>query len=116
MFSPVPTPEGTKETYWETKAPGSNVLGIGKDVSSGTYIASSVIAALVGAACTAQVRAMPLSGYFSFALPLPVLLSSPPLLLFHRMCPFLESRSPAPTSNAQQFEQQDSIIRRVGES
>ena len=78
MFSPVPTPEGTKETYWETKAPGSNVLGIGKDVSSGTYIASSVIAALVGAACTAQVGAMPLSGYFSFAVPLPALLSSPP--------------------------------------
>lgn len=25
MYSPVPTPTGTKETYWETKAPGSEV-------------------------------------------------------------------------------------------
>ena len=24
-YSPVPTPEGTKETYWETKAPSSDV-------------------------------------------------------------------------------------------
>ena len=24
-YSPVPTPEGTKETYWETKAPSSEV-------------------------------------------------------------------------------------------
>ena len=25
QYSPVPTPEGTKETYWETKAPSSEV-------------------------------------------------------------------------------------------
>ncbi len=25
MYSPVPSPTGTKETYWETKAPGSEV-------------------------------------------------------------------------------------------
>jgi hypothetical protein len=25
-YSPVPSPDGTKETYWETKAPGSEVL------------------------------------------------------------------------------------------
>ena len=26
MYSPVPSPTGTKETYWETKAPGSEVF------------------------------------------------------------------------------------------
>merc|ERR1712127_666855 len=41
-YSPVPTPEGTKETYWETKAPSSDVLGIGKGVSSGSFAAFCV--------------------------------------------------------------------------
>nr|7Y7B_R Chain R, PsaR [Chroomonas placoidea]7Y8A_R Chain R, PsaR [Chroomonas placoidea] len=53
-YSPVPSPDNTKETYWETKAPSSQVLGIGKDVSSGNYIVASVVAAVVGAACTGQ--------------------------------------------------------------
>mmetsp|Transcript_19666 Transcript_19666/g.40053 ORF Transcript_19666/g.40053 Transcript_19666/m.40053 type:complete len:135 (+) Transcript_19666:40-444(+) len=55
MYSPVPSPEGTKETYWETKAPSSDVLGIGKDVSSGSFAASSVVAAVAGAFCVGQV-------------------------------------------------------------
>mmetsp|Transcript_12917 Transcript_12917/g.30450 ORF Transcript_12917/g.30450 Transcript_12917/m.30450 type:complete len:133 (-) Transcript_12917:62-460(-) len=55
MFSPVPSPEGTKETYWETKAPSSDVLGIGAGVSSGNFAAASVFAALVGGYCTGQV-------------------------------------------------------------
>lgn len=54
-YSPVPSPDGTKETYWESKAPASAVLGIGKDVSSGNYIIASVVAAIVGAYCTGQV-------------------------------------------------------------
>eukprot|EP00961_Rhodomonas_salina_P029174 393424-Rhodomonas_salina.2 len=54
MFSPVPSPEGTKETYWETKAPSSDVLGIGAGVSSGNFAAASVFAALVGGYCTGQ--------------------------------------------------------------
>jgi hypothetical protein len=55
-FSPTPSPEGMgKDTYWEGKAPSSDVLGIGKDVSSGNYIVASVIAAIVGAYCTGQV-------------------------------------------------------------
>mmetsp|Transcript_3720 Transcript_3720/g.8189 ORF Transcript_3720/g.8189 Transcript_3720/m.8189 type:complete len:131 (-) Transcript_3720:335-727(-) len=49
MYSPVPSPTGTKETYWETKAPGSEVLGIGKSVPSNNYAAFSIISALVGA-------------------------------------------------------------------
>jgi hypothetical protein len=32
-YSPVPTPEGTKETYWETKAPSSDVKFISSSVS-----------------------------------------------------------------------------------
>jgi len=54
-FSPVPTPEGTKETYWETKAPSSDVLGIGKDVSASSFAVASVISAGIGAYSTAQV-------------------------------------------------------------
>jgi len=73
-FSPVPTPEGTKETYWETKAPSSDVLGIGKDVSSGSYVVASVVAAAIGGYSTAQVWPLTqdLNGLFlagSFLLP-----------------------------------------------
>jgi hypothetical protein len=57
QYSPVPSPEGTKETYWETKAPSSDVLGIGSGVSSGTYITASVVAAIVGGFCTGEVTA-----------------------------------------------------------
>jgi hypothetical protein len=97
-YSPVPTPEGTKETYWETKAPSSEVcaclaqsvcvpktlagkagsgavhgivrglaksgsdvvpcsqvLGIGKDVPAASFAAASVVSAIVGGYCTAEV-------------------------------------------------------------
>ena len=57
QYSPVPSPEGTKETYWETKAPSSEVLGIGSGVSSGTYITASVVAAIIGGFCTGEVTA-----------------------------------------------------------
>eukprot|EP00960_Hanusia_phi_P052223 761330-Hanusia_phi.AAC.1 len=68
-YSPVPSPEGTKETYWETKAPSSEVgdhpgggcrltllqvLGIGKNLPSGSFASASVVAALVGGFCTSQ--------------------------------------------------------------
>lgn len=28
QYSPVPTPEGTQDTYWETKAPSSTVSNV----------------------------------------------------------------------------------------
>jgi hypothetical protein len=31
-YSPVSTPENTKNSYWETKTPSSDVLSIGKNV------------------------------------------------------------------------------------
>jgi hypothetical protein len=55
-YSPVPTPEGTKNTYWETKAPSSDVLGIGKNVPAASYVAASVIAAAIGGYCTSEVQ------------------------------------------------------------
>lgn len=89
-YSPVPTPEGTKETYWETKAPSSEVLhlflsaerpfwthvilvgesvlsecvgwqvlGIGKDVPAASFAAASVISAIIGGYCTAEVSNAP---------------------------------------------------------
>ena len=33
QYSPVPTPEGTKETYWETKAPSSEVPAMCRAIS-----------------------------------------------------------------------------------
>ena len=78
MYSPVPTPTGTKETYWETKAPGSEVyfllrtdmirqilifyfqvLGIGKNVPANNYAAFSILAALVGAYSIQEVALQP---------------------------------------------------------
>ena len=55
-YSPVPTPEGTKDTYWETKAPSSGVLGIGKDVPSSSYAVASLVSAVVGGYCTGAVN------------------------------------------------------------
>ena len=108
QYSPVPSPEGTKSTYWETKAPGSEVLGIGAGVSSGTFITSSVISFIVGGFCTGQVRAMPLSSAFtSFAVPV-----VSHWVTLSRL--FLEFRSPPPTSNAPLFGLLDTISTRVG--
>eukprot|EP00285_Hemiselmis_virescens_P010262 CAMPEP_0173378528 /NCGR_PEP_ID=MMETSP1356-20130122/1676_1 /TAXON_ID=77927 ORGANISM="Hemiselmis virescens, Strain PCC157" /NCGR_SAMPLE_ID=MMETSP1356 /ASSEMBLY_ACC=CAM_ASM_000847 /LENGTH=132 /DNA_ID=CAMNT_0014331617 /DNA_START=26 /DNA_END=424 /DNA_ORIENTATION=- len=53
-YSPVPSPEGQKETYWETKAPASEVLGIGKDVTSEQFLLASVLAVLIGAFSLSQ--------------------------------------------------------------
>ena len=69
QYSPVPSPEGTKQTYWETKAPSSDVLGIGAGVSSGTFITSSVISFIVGGFCTGQVRAVMSCAFPPFAVP-----------------------------------------------
>merc|ERR1711966_16675 len=74
QYSTVPTPEGTKETYWETKAPSSEVLGIGKDIPAASYAAASVVAAAIGSYSTAQVWPLTqnLNGLFlagSFLLP-----------------------------------------------
>lgn len=110
QYSPVPSPEGTKQTYWETKAPSSDVLGIGSGVSSGTYITSSVVAALVGGFCTGQVRAVPLSGYVpSFAVPMSCFT---PLFLCVPI-----PRVSLPTSHLEHCacEQLDSISKRLGE-
>jgi hypothetical protein len=49
------TPERTKNTYWETKAPSSDVLGVGKNVPAASYVAASVIAAASGGYCTSEV-------------------------------------------------------------
>eukprot|EP00283_Hemiselmis_rufescens_P010192 CAMPEP_0173432664 /NCGR_PEP_ID=MMETSP1357-20121228/10384_1 /TAXON_ID=77926 /ORGANISM="Hemiselmis rufescens, Strain PCC563" /LENGTH=132 /DNA_ID=CAMNT_0014397293 /DNA_START=44 /DNA_END=442 /DNA_ORIENTATION=+ len=58
-YSPVPSPDNTKETYWETKAPSSDVLGIGKDVTSEQFLLASVLAALIGSFSISQ--AVPLT-------------------------------------------------------
>ena len=53
------TPESTKNTYWETKAPSSDVLGVGKNVPAASYVAASVIAAAIGGYCTSEVHLLP---------------------------------------------------------